>query len=39
MQASHHTITGFTFIVLHKSYRTNFLVKLSLRERLEEIAP
>ena len=30
MQTSHHTITRLTFVVLHKSYWTHLLVKLTL---------
>jgi hypothetical protein len=43
MQTSHHAIRGFALIVLDKGYCvakdwSNFLVELSLREGLEEIA-
>ena len=43
MQASHHTIAAHRLVVLHEvdtmpKYGRNFLVKLSLRETLEEVA-
>lgn len=38
MQPSHHTIIRTTLVILHELYKTDFLVKLSLRIGLEEIA-
>ena len=38
MQATHHSITGFAFIILHETHLTDLFKELPLRERLEEIA-
>ena len=38
MQASHYSIRGHRFIILHKIDLANFLLKFSLAERFEEIA-
>ena len=42
MEATHHTIRGHGFIVLHEidcmpKYRSDFLVKLSLRKTFKEV--
>ena len=38
VQAAHHAIARHALVVLHKLYLADFLVKLPLRERFEEIS-
>ena len=38
VQASHYSVYGHRFIVLHKVHRTDFLVKFLLREALEKVS-
>ena len=39
VQATHHAIARHALVVLHKGDRPHLLIKLPLRERLEEIPP